>query len=225
MKTIILSGWGQPEDALSIVAPGATPIGYAHHDSVEDALVEITDEKPDIVIGWSLGGQLAARAISAGLIAPKKLVLIAAPYEFVEVSKSGLGMKRDTFDKFFDNYAQNPMRTLSKAWELVALYDDHAALVRSQLAHFSRDTVIMGNWLKWLSLIDGFSCDVLDFDKFPPTLLVHGEEDVVVEAKQSQRFADRIPHAKLDLWPGCGHAPHWHDTERLKFLIEEHSLV
>lgn len=225
MKSISLSGWGQPEDALSAVAPNATPVGYANYDTVEEALSAIASEKPDAVIGWSLGGQLAVRAIAMGIIAPKKLVLIAAPYEFVEISSGGLGMKRDTFDKFFDNYAKNPMRTLSKAWELVSLYDDHAALVRNQLAHFSRDTVVMGNWLKWLSLIDGFSCDALDFSKFPPTLLVHGEEDVVVEAAQSQRFANRIPGARLDLWPGCGHAPHWHDTERLKFLIEEHTLV
>ena len=179
----------------------------------------------DAVIGWSLGGQLAARALAAGMLAPKKLVLIATPFQFVEMEKNGLGMKRDTFNTFFDNYMKHPMRALHKAWELIVHDDRHAPFIRENLQAFSKQGVLANDWLKWLGMIDGFSCESLDFRAFPPTLLVHGENDAVVEAEQSRRFAQRIPAARLEIWPDCGHAPHWHDTEKLRRLVGEHLHV
>ncbi|MFW0776514.1 MAG: alpha/beta fold hydrolase [Rickettsiales bacterium] len=226
MKILTLSGWGQPHDALAHAFPDATHLCYARHDTVEDALRDIADTARghDTVIGWSLGGQLAARAISEGFIAPRKLVLIAAPFEFVEMG-GGLGMPRDTFDKFFDNYIQNPVRTLHKAWDLVHYNDAYSGHVKEVLSGFSKQAVLNNDWLKWLSLIDGYSCEKLDFSRFPNTLLVHGEEDVVVEPAQSKRFAECIKGAKLELWPDCGHAPHWHDTNRLRNVIKGHLHV
>jgi len=226
MKLLALSGWGQPHDALAEAFPDATHLCYARHDSVEEALADIADTARghDAVIGWSLGGQLAARAISAGLIAPKKLVLIAAPFEFVEMG-GGLGMPRGTFDKFFDNYVHNPMRTLHKAWDLVHYNDAYSSHVKDVLSSFSKQAVLNNDWLKWLSLIDGFSCEGLNFSKFPSTLLVHGKQDAVVESAQSEHFAGHIKESQLEIWPDCGHAPHWHDTNKLRHLVQEHLNV
>ena len=38
-----------------------------------------------------------------------------------------------------------------------------------------------------------------------PTLVVHGEEDLVVPPANALRLAERIPGAKLRLWPDAGH--------------------
>jgi len=199
MKIVTLSGWGQPHDALSSLCLDSTAIHYAACQSVGDALDLIAAEAKhaSAVIGWSLGGQLAVRAIAEKKINPAKLVLIATPYQFVESPVSRLGMKRPTFDLFSE-------------------------MIRSQLSDVSKQAVLANDWMNWLLLLDGYSCDELNFDCFPPTLLVHGEADVVVESAQSQRFAERIPNARLSLWADCGHAPHWHDTNRLKQLISEH---
>lgn len=227
MKMLALSGWGQPYDALASVLPEATHFAYAHHDTVDAALADLghTGKGYETVVGWSLGGQLAARAIAEGLIAPKKLVLIAAPFQFVEIDSNGLGMGRETFAQFFHNFVHHPLRTLHKAWNLIHYDDRQAMLVQSMLGQFSMDAVLANDWLKWLSMIDGLSAEDLDFSRFPSTLLVHGANDVVVSPAQSEAYARCIPAARLEVWEGCGHAPHWHDTEKLRALIKEHIRV
>lgn len=40
-----------------------------------------------------------------------------------------------------------------------------------------------------------------------PTLVLVGEQDAVIPAAQSRRFADTIPAARLILYPGVGHVP------------------
>lgn len=216
MRTVTLAGWGQPYDALNHLAPDAIAIDYAHAANASEAMRMIAAEAKDAerVIGWSLGGQLAVRAIAAKLLQPKQLVLIATPYQFVV---DGIG--RETFEKFFANYKTNPRRTLHKAWELLHYEDSQADYISDQLAEFDKDQVLAKDWLRWLSLLGEFSCEALDFTGFPPTLLVHGKRDVVVPCAQSERMAARIAGAQLELWDECGHAPHLHDAQRLKKLI------
>jgi pimeloyl-[acyl-carrier protein] methyl ester esterase len=220
MRTVTLSGWGQPHDALASIIPGSTAIDYAHTANAEEALRMIGSlaQYAERIIGWSLGGQLAVRAVARGVVAPKQLVLLATPYQFVDDGAMG----RETFDKFHANYTANPKRTLDKAWELIHYEDAQAPYIRNQMATLDKDAVLKKDWLRWLNLLDGFSCDKLDFKNFPPTLLVHGMKDKVVAAAQSQRMASRIKHAKLELWKECGHAPHLHDIKRLRQMVESH---
>jgi pimeloyl-[acyl-carrier protein] methyl ester esterase len=227
MRSVTLTGWGQPHDALSVIAPGATHIDYTRHDTVEAALEAIADQgkHAELVIGWSLGGQLAVRAIAAGMLMPRKLVLIGAPFQFVKSPQLALGMPRDAYEKFCENYAKNPERTLDKAWELVVKDDRREAQIRLHLEAHDKSQMLASDWLKWLTLLDGFSCEHLPFAHFPPTLLVHGEKDVVVDAKQAEFFAKAIRASRIDLWADCGHAPHWHDSDRLRQLIGVHVNV
>ena len=98
MKTLALSGWGQPYDALKELLPDAKHMDYARYDTPEAALSAMADTAMGYkrIVGWSLGGQLAVRAIAAGLVMPEKLVLIATPFQFVEMGKHSLGMRRDS---------------------------------------------------------------------------------------------------------------------------------
>ncbi len=221
--TLAISGWGQPHDALSAVLPDAVHAGYAGQKSVAAALAVIAGDH-DHIVGWSLGGQLAVRAIAAGLARPRRLTLIATPFQFVESPEIKLGMKRDAFEKFRDNYAANPRRTLDKAWELVVKGDGHADTVRGYLAPEKKERTLAADWLQWLHLLDGYTCDGLDFSNFPPTLLIHGKSDVVVAPEQSARFARAIPGATHIEWDACGHAPHWHNAAELKRLIGRHHV-
>lgn len=217
---LTLSGWGQPHDALKSIAPGATHIDYAGYGSVEAALAAIADagRGHDTVIGWSLGGQLAARAIAAGSLKPKRLVLIAAPFRFVG---GEIGMGPDTYKKFCDNYARNPARTLTKAWALIHQGDTHAGYVEKQLEAQDKNAVLQQDWLRWLDEMDGFSFSAIPLTGMPETLLIHGEKDVVVTPGQSRHFAKLLPQAKLITLAGAGHAPHWHDTQAVAAAIKE----
>ncbi len=227
MKTLTLSGWGQPHDALSVVAPDATHFDYSGYKSVDEALSAIAEavKQHDAVIGWSLGGQLAVRAIAAGLMQPKKLVLIAAPFQFVHNDVAKIGMPRDKFQKFRANYDRNPARTLDKAWELVVMGDGNESNIRAQMAKYSPQESLKKDWLLWLDMLDGFSSKELDFSTFPDSLLLHGEKDAVVDHTQSHEFTKIIPQTKHIAFPDAGHAPHWHDSDAVKQHILEFLYV
>ncbi len=48
-------------------------------------------------------------------------------------------------------------------------------------------------------------------DRYPtievPTLLIHGEEDVVVPSSVARRLVTHLPDARLEMLSGCGHVP------------------
>ena len=224
MNILTLSGWGQPHDALSIIAHNAQHHDYAGNHSIENALKEIAEvaKNHDAIIGWSLGGQLALRAIDAGLMKPKKLILIGVPFQFVRVDDA-LGMPTDQFIKFRDNYQKNPARTLSKAWELVLLGDTEQQNMRAYFG--DSEKALQKNWLHWLDILNGFSCKTINFANFPDTLIIHGKNDAVVYYAQSQEFLKSIPLSKHIAFDNAGHAPHWHDAETLKKHIHEFLYV
>jgi pimeloyl-[acyl-carrier protein] methyl ester esterase len=227
MSMLALSGWGQPHDALAAIAPGADHFEYASYENPAAALEALTHaaQGKDTIIGWSLGGQLAVRAIATGLIAPKRLVLIAAPFQFVASNEVPLGMKPDLHARFYENYTANPERTLKKAWELIVKDDRNEAEVRGYLSKQDSGAVLMQNWKAWLDVLEDFSCAGLDMSNFPPTLLLHGNKDVVISIEQSYHFKQTIAHARLVEFPDCGHAPHWHATDKVSELIHEHNHV
>jgi pimeloyl-ACP methyl ester carboxylesterase len=215
--TVTIAGWGQPHDALRMVAPDAMHIDYASTAGIEQAFAVIAQQAREAhtVIGWSQGGQLAVRAIAQGLIAPERLVLIAAPFQFVENDSLKLGMNRDAFKQFRDSFQTNSRRALRKFSALVSYGDARRDEVAALLGEPNPDC----DWLPWLDELSHFSAQSLDFSGFPPTMLLHGLRDVVVHPDQSRAYAERIPDAALELWPQAAHAPHLHDLERFKHWL------
>ena len=53
-----------------------------------------------------------------------------------------------------------------------------------------------------------------------PTLVLHGTKDNVVDARNSELIAERIPNARLELIEGAGHLFFWEQPERTATLIE-----
>lgn len=227
LKTATISGWGQAHDSLQAIAPDATALTYAHKRDAASALQAISRNARDceLLIGWSLGGQLLVRAIAAGLLKPKKLVLIATPFQFVARPDNRIGMPADLYHTFRDNYAANAAKTLTKAWATIVKGDAHAAHIRHQLEAIDKTQVLAQDWLAWLDVLHGFTCADLYLADFPPALLIHGQEDAVVYHEQSLMFKQAIPHAKLLTLPHCGHAPHWHNSEKIKQAIRDFAHV
>ncbi|MGH2602282.1 MAG: alpha/beta fold hydrolase [Dehalococcoidia bacterium] len=57
-----------------------------------------------------------------------------------------------------------------------------------------------------------------------PTLVIHGTEDEMVLAHNSELIAKLIPGARLELWEGVGHLFWWEQPERTAALVREHAL-
>lgn len=212
MKTLLLSGWAQPAGALAHLAPEADTYDYTQHRTAEDAIVALQQFKGhDAVIGWSLGGQLALRAIAAGMLAPKRLTLIAAPAKFVGEN----GMGAETFTLFRESYAKDPARTKDRFRGLIAKDDARARTVMTALEDHPQveDT---SRFLPWLDALERFDVTTLDLSRAPRTLILHGMNDRIVPYVQGEILAERLPHAVLRGMAGVGHAPHLSEPERVR---------
>ncbi|MDX2094585.1 MAG: alpha/beta fold hydrolase [Alphaproteobacteria bacterium] len=220
MSTLLLSGWTQPVDALILLAEGATLFDYSAYGSPGEALAALEKINPAYVVGWSLGGQLALRAIAAGAMAPRHLTLIAAPHRFVGEE----GMGEETFRLFRESYINDPARTQTRFHGLIAKGDRDFKRIMGMLAHHPQVEEV-ARWLPWLDALATYPLDVRGLASAPPTLIIHGMNDAIVPYAQSEYLARTLPQARLNLWEGVGHAPHVHDAARVCAEIAAHRAM
>lgn len=218
-KIVAITGWGQAHDALKNVVPeGSTHVDYSQHSSAADFFRTLKNLSPDIIVGWSLGGQLALRAISEDFITAKALVLLATPYQFVANKEIKCAMNVDNFNSFHNNFTSDPVRTLKRFMTLISVNDSNAHDV---LAHLRQNTNTehASRWLYWLEELESFSCNSVDFSKMPKTIIIHGADDTVVDITQTSLFMPLIMQHSLEVFKKCGHAPHLHDEARVREII------
>jgi pimeloyl-ACP methyl ester carboxylesterase len=54
-----------------------------------------------------------------------------------------------------------------------------------------------------------------------PTLVLTGDADAVVDPRNSELLAERIPRARLEVFPGAGHLFFWEEPERFVQVVTE----
>lgn len=221
MQNIItFSGWGQNYDALENIAPKATHIDYKQFNDIEQLFESLADKPCDLVIGWSLGGQVALRAIDAGILKPKRLVLIATPFQFVSGSGLKCGIDVDSFNEFENEFSHDPVQTLKEFSNLIARGDKDASKIARELRKSDKDDA--EKWLYWLNQLRNFSCQALNYTKFPPTLSIIGSCDSIIGSAQVDLFRPLMRSGfKVAILQECGHAPHLHDEAKVRELILE----
>ncbi len=60
-----------------------------------------------------------------------------------------------------------------------------------------------------------------DAPVFPPTLVIHGDLDQVIPPANAEPLAARWPGARVELFPGCGHALMAQEPQRIADLIRD----
>jgi pimeloyl-[acyl-carrier protein] methyl ester esterase len=215
MTILTLSGWTLPGDALAQHLPGADHLDYSDYPTPEASFAALAAFRPEHVIGWSMGGQLAIRAILAGVLKPKKLTLIAAPYQFVSGKGFSGGMDPITYQQFRASYASDAPRTMRRFAALMGKGDRKSAQVASEL-ELHPQAANTERWLPWLDILGAYSLAGIDLSTLPPTRIIHGAGDAIAPIAQGEALAQAIPGAALERWDDAGHAPHLHD--RLRFI-------
>lgn len=215
--TLTLSGWVQPADAIAKQLPnGAFTFDYSDYPSPEASFEGLKQfANVPYIIGWSMGGQLAMRAILAGVLKPKHLTLIGTPHKFV----SHYGMDSFTFDNFRGNYVADPVRSKQKFLRLIAKGDKDAERVMNALTYHP-DIENTARWVPWLDALAAYTLGDATFNV--PTLIIQGEHDAIVPHGQGLKLLETLPNAEFSEWRGVSHAPHVHDANRLWREITEH---
>lgn len=219
MKYLSLSGWAQPADALASVCPPETEFfDYGLLDSVDACFAALSEKNPEVAVGWSLGGQILVRAIAAGIIKPKRLVLMAAPYQCCASFSFSFATPPAVLAQSRAFFQQDMLGMWKQFESLICMgHAQPKALLQELTKH--HENLMQGHWLYWFDELVRFSCDELDFSHFPQTDIIHGEADVIVPVPQGERFASSIANAVLHRFPACGHAPHWYDREKVTHIV------
>lgn len=221
MRVLALSGWSQAVDGLRSVLPkGAMVFDYGAYSTIQECFraLQYLLEAPDTVVGWSLGGQVAVRAIAAGVLSPEKLVLIASPFQCAASEDFPDATPVEILAKSRAYFIEYPPTMLREFMGFVSLGHHNQREVYMQLLS---NVALQENhhWLYWFDELVRFSCREVDFSGFPLTELIWGEGDRVIPSAQAHHFLEALPGSRLHLLPECGHAPQWHDANFIRRVI------
>ncbi len=226
-QIICFSGWGQKFDSLNHIFLSQKfsdfeiiSLNYAIFDNVEAFFADVLARKlnPEILVGWSLGGQLALRLVQREILRPKKLVLIAPPFQMVKNARIQAGMARATFDEFYGNFKKAPDTTLKKFSILTSMNDKNSSEIARSLEISEKN---FNQLVFWLEELARFSFFDFDFSKTPQTLYFHGFGDMIVHISQLEYFKERIANFQGEIFKNCGHAPHLSDLEKFQEKLFE----
>lgn len=218
-KITVISGFGQEPKALQNVFTNKDTIAldYLQTKNFEDLLtLDLKAYDNEVVIGWSLGGQVAIRLIEKQILKPKLLILIASPFQYVQNETNKIGVMQSSFESFKNVLNFDSIEALKYLAYLSAGGDENSDDVILNMNNKSND-----NLVNWLDELD-FSCFDIDFKNFPKTVYICGDSDAVIDCSQYKYFQERIENFELKVIKNCGHAPHFsHKNEFLNIINEK----
>lgn len=215
LRALVLTGWGQDQASLEAALPSGIEIvhfpyhHYANRDAVLQALSELP-EQPDIVLGFSLGGKIAAEACAREILKPKLFVILSSSYQLPP--SQGLNRVGNIFGKFRDE----PEQARSELADVMLQGDSRQPDLKMAL---KQDADHNQDWLRWIPNTKFGFADT-DATQMPPTLIIHGDQDALVPPEQAEKWYAHIPGSRLEMLEGCGHLPHWHDPQAVADIIK-----
>lgn len=226
---VLLHGWsmtGQVFAGLQEALPGVQSLaidlpGHGRSSSPENfsleslgepvvELFERRDLRGAVLLGWSLGGMLALaleprlRSRLAGL------VLVDTTPKFLAGSDWPHGLPAVRLRAMLRDLQRTYLKTMEDFFRLMFAPGEVEPLRIRAIARS-----ITGAELLPLPAVAAAGLELLrQLDlrsALPaigtPTLVVHGELDAIIPVGAGRELAERLPQARLELFPGCGHAP------------------
>lgn len=158
-----------------------------------------------VVLGWSLGGQVAMKLATRTSL--RALILVSATPKFVADSSWSHGMSPAVFAQFFAKLHENIESTVQDFLSLQVRGDVHAMqtlkTLREKLMQYPANTITLDHSLAMLR----------DTDLRPllpsisiPTLLIAGEHDRITHPRATQAMTSLLPNARYAEIKRAGHA-------------------
>lgn len=197
----------------------ASPGPYTVEEMAGD-VVQVLDEAGIVrahVLGTSLGGMIVQELALAAPERIEKLVLVCT----TPGGGNAVPMPDVTVRLIAEAPTLDPLVALRRFVENALAPGAPDELVERILAHRLRTAQPLQAWLAQAAAGQVF--DV--WDRLPglerPTLVLQGSADVVVDPRNADLLATRIPDAELELFQGCGHLLYWEQPERFAACVGE----
>jgi pimeloyl-[acyl-carrier protein] methyl ester esterase len=234
---VLIHGWGMNRDIWSLCLaafesiakvnlidlPGYGETPYSHSgQSFTETAQSLADSLPAhaIVCGWSLGAMLA---MQAALLSPQNiggLILVGGTPCFTRRDGWTSAQAPSLLQDFSATVSNDGKTALQR---FVALFNRGDAKARTIGRDIAREvlsapppsTAALLAGLGWLRDTDlrqriaNIAC---------PALLIHGERDPLMPLSAARWLSEKLPHARLEVFPGAAHAPFLNDPERFARL-------
>ena len=226
---IFLHGWGQSAHiwyqqtrhfspltrsyAINLPGHGGSPDmateAWPHHLQNEIQHHINTHNQPTILIGWSLGGQIALH-LQQNLEGLSGLVLVSTTPRFRQHHDWAYGCGDEIWQGFSQAASEQNPKLMQRFFQMM-LHGDK--LERRAIQNIAKQAINKACPPSSQALQAGLSLlSELDLRQnlyaiTCPTLIVHGQQDVIVPVAAGQYLAQQIPHAELQIFEDCGHAP------------------
>jgi pimeloyl-[acyl-carrier protein] methyl ester esterase len=220
---VLLHGWAMHGGVFDELLPSLTTQYRVHcidlpghgqsryhgeMNSLQQLAAAVLPHVPEnaIVLGWSLGGQVALQL--AQQMPLRALMLVSTTPRFVAGDNWQSGMPEETFAQFFARLHENHGRTVQDFLNLQVRGDAHAAVTLSSLKHsllqYPAVTEALYDGLNILRDTDLRS--ILASIK-KPALVISGEYDRITHPDAGEYLAHTLPFAQFALCRRAGHAP------------------
>lgn len=220
MKLVLLHGWGTHPliwEPMLEFFPGARALslpGYAGSEPAGTLEAMAADlaaqlEADTVLVGWSLGGQVAARIALDWPEQVSKLILVAATPCFVNRADWPHGVAAEVFDQFAASLAQDYAGTIRRFLSLQAQGSSEMREVLAQLRRRLLDQARpAGGVLEaGLEILQGADLRESLPKLAKPLTLIHGSGDKLAPLAAARWLSSAIPGARLHEIEGAGHAP------------------
>jgi pimeloyl-[acyl-carrier protein] methyl ester esterase len=232
-RLVFLHGWGTHPviwEPLLDYFPGAHAVplpGYAGSDTaftLERMAEKVASQLAEgtVLVGWSLGGQLALRI---ALDYPKKvasLVLIASTPCFVNRNDWLYGIAAEIFDEFAASLANDYAGTIRRFLALQAQGSSDVRGVLTMLRQrlLDQPTPASGTLEAGLEILQTADLRRDLPGLIAPLTLIHGTGDKLAPAAAAYWLAKAVRRARLHEIDGAGHAPFLSHTRQVADIIK-----
>jgi pimeloyl-[acyl-carrier protein] methyl ester esterase len=162
-----------------------------------------------VLVGWSLGGQLALQLAADASLRVRQLVLLASTPKFVRAQDWPAGLPESVLQQFALQLKSDPQRTVGDFLELQVRASAEAAgtlaaLQRALLEHGPAQPAALAAGLHQLRHNDlrGLAQALAT-----PTLVIAGQYDRITPPAAAQSLLEMLPHGRLLPIRRAGHAP------------------
>ena len=228
----ILPGFGLGCYPLQALAAALAEQGWAtqflplpEHNQQDAYLQTLVQHHPitanSVVLGWSLGGQLAS------LLAERtqcRLITLGSKPQFWSGASWAYGMQPEAFERFYAKQQTQPVQNLQQFAALTGLQDAsshtkaHIKHLKAQLTHLSESEQAMHLLhLHWLRSLNTRSV----LANLPtPQLHIWGDVDALIPKHMADALA-LPPHARAHIVTGASHLlPLTHSAECANTIVK-----
>ena len=222
--------WGPLQAALdpdlnvrAIDLPGhgsAPPVGPQLEDWSDAVLKQLPEHC--ILVGWSLGAQLALHLAHHHPARVDRLVLISATPRFVQADDWPAAMPTTTLADFRYGFDADPAGTQRRFIALQGLGDGRRRSVLNALggAATPADEARRAALADGLGLLESTDLRSLVPEIRQPVRLLHGAGDTLMPGAAAEWLADTLPDGRLSTFTDSGHAPFLSRPRDCASLIE-----